>query len=213
MSDIFYYFIFLSFTTFLTNKLLLKLNKDNYKKANYYFLAIFVQFIIILINNFVKNAFVSATIISNLMIAYFLLDTIFINFYCPELFSKILFLHHIISGFLVWIGINYGENYKYILDVCVLCEKANIWDNLLIFLTLMNIMKVNSCGYIIIRLVYIINFGYDRLIQLPIVLNEFLKLSNFFESFGIYCMYVIIIPMSFRLFVIKTISLIKKFKK
>lgn len=207
------YFLILSSITFLTNYIFLKVNKESYKRLNYYFLAILVQFLIILINIIDKNTGEYYMIILNLMISYFILDIIFILFYCNELFSKIIFIHHIISGTLVWIGINYGENYIYIKDICVACERANIFDNLLCFLLIMNIIKKNNNSYIIIRILYLTIFTYDRIIDLPTILYNFLKVSNQNETFGIYCIFIIIIPMSFRLLLKKMISLKNMIKK
>jgi hypothetical protein len=180
------------------------------KLASNYLIASSVQFIITILYIFYQeNSSQTMKQIANLMIAYFIFDLIYIKYICEELYSKVLVAHHIVSGFLVWIGCNFGDNPKYIMDIFIACETANIWDNLLYFSTYLNLINKSSYKYKLFRIMYIVHFSYDRLYNLPNILNEFLKVSNIFETYSIYCIYTIIIPMSLRLSAIKTLSLIK----
>jgi hypothetical protein len=209
----------LGLTSVLINKYLKNIyinqNHSNILKATNYLIASSVQFYILLLYIFGEESNLKSTsiTITNIMFSYFVWDLIYINFVCKEMSSKILVGHHIISGLIVSIGTNYGENYSYIIRLSVASEVSNTWDNILFFLTTLNIIDERYKMYYVIRIVYVIHFGYDRLYNIPSTIMESLIVSNYYETIGVYSMAVIIIPFSLRLFLIKTKSLIKNIKK
>jgi hypothetical protein len=183
------------------------------KKATNYFINTIVQFLICIIYYFVQDITISFTIISNIMIAYFIYDIIYINIICPEIYQNILILHHILSSFLVWIAITFGENKLEILKIYLLTEKANIWYNFILFLIVINISKIGDNIYKIFMIIYFLNFSYDRFYKLPLLLYNFVDYSNQYETFGIYCILLLIIPQSFRIIIHRLISFYKNITK
>ena len=210
----------LGLNSILINKFLKKYYSSyNTLKATNYLIASSVQIYILLTYMFQQKITTNTTskntsiTITNIMFSYFIWDIIYVNFVCTELNSKILLGHHIVSGLLVWIGTTYGENFTYIIDICVASEVSNAWDNILFFLTTLNIIDERYKMYYVIRVAYLIHFGYDRLYNLPMTIVAFIMVGNSYEVFAGYILAVIIIPFSVRLFLIKTKSLIKKSKK